>query len=185
VRLPVALALSLVLGGCSGNAPTTSPAPTSPTVAVPIRAETVQGRYRLSFELPRSTWKAGEPIDGVATLALVNGPGVDLGGSAGGLFVFDFAAVDGSHHVQPGADAACAPYRLEQERPMSSSIKKSGGFSPDEPDAPFYRAFFRDPIVRLPAGEWRITAIVWFVEGRGCAGQSRTIQVPLTAHIVA
>jgi hypothetical protein len=67
---------------------------------------------------------------------------------------------------------------------MVSPIKKSGGYSDSQPDAAFYRAFFADPLVRLPAGEWDITAIAVFTEGLGCQGvshsMSATIRVVVT-----
>jgi hypothetical protein len=173
------LALCLVIAGCAGAAP----APTSAPSSTPRHAEDVQGPFRLVFELAATTWKAGDPIDGVATLALVNGAAVDLGGSGGGLFGFDFAEVNGTRHVASVSTADCAPYRLEPTKPMTSVIRKSGGFSADDPDAAFYRAFLTDPVVRLPAGDWKITAIASFVEGKGCSGASRTLNAPIRVHI--
>ena len=46
-----------------------------------------------------------------------------------------------------------------------TGIVKSGGFSADDPDAAFYRAFFSEPLVRLPAGRWEIAAVASFVVG--------------------
>jgi hypothetical protein len=173
------LALCLVIAGCGGDATTPSAAASS----TPQRAQHLQGPFRLVFELPRTTWKTCDAIEGIATLALVKGGGVDLGGSGGGLFGFDFAEVNGTRHVEPASAADCAPYRLDPGVPMTSAIKKSGGFSADGLDADFYRAFLTDPIVRLPIGDWRITAIASFVEGGDCSGASRTLTAPILVHV--
>ncbi len=71
--------------------------------------------------------------------------------------------------------ADCAPYRLEAGQPLASGIKKSGAFSDDDPEAAFTRAFLGDPVVSLPAGDWRITAGASLVEGEGCSGASRNL----------
>ena len=180
MRRLVAFAPCLVVAGCAVGpaAPTSAPSSTSSQ-----HAEDHQGSFQLVFELPRGTWKAGDAIDGVATLALVSGSGVDLGGAGNGLFGFDFAEVDGSRHVEPAWDTVCAPYRLEPGKPMTSAIKKSGGFSADQPDADFYRSFLTDPVVHLPAGDWSISAIASFVEGKGCSGQSHTMRATIVVHV--
>ena len=167
----IALALCLAAGCAAGTAPSQ-------------HAEDLQGSFRLMFELPKSTWKVGDSIDGVATLALVNGSGVDLGGSGSGLLGFDFAEVNGSHHVEPAWTSNCAPYRLDPGRPITSPIKKSGGFYPEQPDADFNREFLTDPVVRLPAGDWKITAVASFVEGEGCSGPSHTMGATALVHVV-
>ena len=79
--------------------------------------------------------------------------------------------------------ADCAPYRLEPGRPLTSAITKSGGYSADDPNAAFYRAFLADPVVSLPAGDWRITAGASLVEGEGCSGASRNLSAPITVHV--
>jgi hypothetical protein len=135
------------------------------------------------FELPKASWRADEAIDGRATLNVVNGGGVELGGSGGGLVGFGFAQVGGPRRVDPGWDSDCSAYRLEPGKPITSGIKKSGAFSDDQPDAGFYRAFLTDPVVRLPAGDWTISAVASFVEGKGCSGASRTMTTTVVVHV--
>jgi hypothetical protein len=67
--------------------------------------------------------------------------------------------------------------------PLSSRLTKSGGFTAEDPDAAFYQAFFADPVVRLPAGEWRITAVASFTEGEGCTGKAVMLKVPITITV--
>jgi hypothetical protein len=59
---------------------------------------------------------------------------------------------------------------------------KSGGFAAEDPDAAFYRTFFADPLVRLPAGTWEITAVADFSEG-ACDGAHHTLRAPITVTI--
>jgi hypothetical protein len=144
----------------------------------------VQGAFELSFELPRTTFRAGEAIDGRAALGVVGGAPVAFGSSGGGPFVFEFTEINGRRHVSGAMTADCAPYRLDPGRPMTSAITKSGGFSDDDPDAAFYRAFLNDTPVSLPAGDWRITAGAVLVEGEGCSGASRNLAAPIVLHIL-
>jgi hypothetical protein len=161
--------LCLALAGCAATSALPS---SSPGASETRRAADRQGSFTLAFELPRLTWRAGEAISGTATLSLANGA-ADVSGSGSGLIGFDFAEVGGSRHVEPAQTADCRPYRLEADRPIGSGILKSGGFYPEQPNFEFYRSFLADPIVRLPAGEWTITALARFSEGKGCTGQSR------------
>ncbi len=167
----------------TSSAPGESAGPTSSTA----RAEATEGPFRLVFELPKDTWRADEAIDGLATLSLVEGTGMDLGGSGGGgggLIGFGIDEVDGSRHMGPAFTADCAPYRLEAGKPMTSPIKKSGGFSAEDPNAAFYNGFFADPAVHLPPGDWTISAVASFVEGQGCSGQSHDMRASILVHVL-
>ena len=172
------VALCLAVAGCGADS--TTPTPAVPSAA--HRAEAVQGSFRLVFELPRTTWKAGEAIDGVASLAVAD-VAADLGGSGGGLLGFDFAEANGARRMGYASTADCRPYRLDPGTPMTSGITKSVGFDGDDPNAAFYRAFIADPVVRLPAGDWTITAIASFVEGKDCTGASHTLAAPIVIHV--
>jgi hypothetical protein len=178
MRPLIAMALCLLVAACGS-------APVSPTASsVPgAQAAQLQAPYLLTLDLPRDTWKAGEPITGTATLSLVQGAGMDLGGSGGGLIFFDYTEVNGARHVGGAMTADCRPYRLESGTPVSAALSHSGGFSADQPDADFYRAFLTAPDVRLPAGDWKISAFAEFVEGQGCSGASRSIKTTVAVHV--
>ncbi len=177
-----ALAFGIVLGACAEQTP---PSPVSSSVDVAQRASDVQGAFQLTFELPRTTYRAGEAIEGQATLGVVGGSAVAFGSSGGGPFVFDVAEVGGLRRVGGAMTADCAPYRLEPGRPMVSAIIKSGGYSADDPEAAFAQAFLDgNPVVSLPAGDWRITAGASLVEGEGCSGASRSLAAPIVIHVI-
>jgi hypothetical protein len=176
-----AIAFALVVGACDGSS-APSPATASPDGPAQ-RVSDVQGAFQLTFELPRTTFRAGEPIDGLATLGVIGDGAIAFGSSGGGPFVFDFAEIEGGRHVGGVMDGACAAYRLEPGRPMTSEITKSGAFSAEDPEAAFYRTFLSDPVVSLPAGDWRITAAAALVEGKGCSGASRNLAAPITVRV--
>ena len=147
------------------------------------RAEATDGPFRLEFVVPKSTWRADEQIVGQASLSFAGQGGIDLGGSSGGLIGFGVSEVGGTRHMGVAADAACFSRRLEAGRPMVSGLMKSGGFSGDDPNAAFYRAFFADKGYHLPAGTWEIAAVASFVEGRDCRGASHTITARLRIRV--
>jgi hypothetical protein len=176
----VVCALSIVLAGCAGSRP-----PPSLDVGPAQRSSIVEGPFELVFDLPRSTYRAGEAIEGRATLGLVGGAPLAFGSSGSGPFVFDVEELDGRRRVGGLQTADCAPFRLEPGRPMTSAITKSGAYGDDEPEAAFTRDYLNgDPTVTLPAGRWRITAIASLVEGEGCSGTSRNLEAPIDVHVV-
>lgn len=177
-RLMVFALCLIVAAGCAQSvAPTPAPSLSG------VHAGHAQAPYLIQFDLPRDTWTAAETIEGLATLTLVQGSGVDLGGSGGGLLFFDYASVDGIHHVEPAMTLDCKAYRLEAGKPMTSTLTKSGGTYPEQPDFAFNQAFLTAPTVRLPAGDWKITAVASFVEGAGCSGQSRELRATAVIHV--
>jgi hypothetical protein len=136
------------------------------------------------FELPKVTWHADDAIMGVATLSVAGIQSTVLGGSGSGLIGFDYREVGGRRHVEPASTLDCASYPIGPADPISKPIGKSGGFDGADPDAAFYRAFLQGPDVRLPPGEWQITAIATFIDAEGCDGQSYSIEAPLTITVV-
>ena len=182
---PLALVACLLISGCApagvaptarpslaavdtpsaGVSPQATPSPSSaPSVTLSSKAQSTSDPFRLTFELPKDTWTAGEKISGLATLSVTGPKGVDVGRSGGGFFGFEFADTAGIHDIQPVWTADCDGDRIEPGKPVTSPIKKTGGFSADDPDASFERAFLNDPIIELPAGDWRISAMASFVE---------------------
>ena len=150
------------LAACS---PAPSPEPSS--AVEPVIAADEDGLFRLELELPKATYAAGEPIEGVARLRYGGQGGVEVAGPAGGLIGFSLVDVDGPRDVGGGQDAACAPYGLDRANPITTALTKSGGYSPDDPADDFIEAFLKDPVYRLPAGTWEIQAWTNFL-GQGC-----------------
>jgi hypothetical protein len=181
------LCVAIVVAACAGppNGSSTPAAPSSSAAqgsAYPVRAEASDGPFQLVFELPAATWQAGQPIDGRASLGIATG-GADVGGSGSGLVGFEFREVGGHLQVGPAWTSDCRQYHLDAGAPLVTEIVKSGGFAAEDPDAAFYRSFFADPLVRLPAGTWEIAAVADFTEGGACDGAQHTMQAPITVTI--
>ena len=200
------IALVGVIGGCTGagvaspgeptvGSPTAPPpaATAAPSATEPLNspspatgtAEDVEGRFRLTFVLPRTIWNADEAIEGEAILALIDDELAELGIAGNGPIEFIFKEVGGSREMGPAWDTVCDSARLTAASPIVRSIRKSGGYSDNLPDADFYLSFFADPLVRLPAGEWDITAVAEFTDGRDCGSADQfsmnaTVRVQIT-----
>lgn len=182
------LAAGLLLAACESMpqaAPTESPGavplPTRDPAAM-ARAEATDGPFRLVLELAGDTWQAGEPIDGHARLELLEGPAVDLFGSGGGVLGFEVREVDGRREMGGAWTADCVAHRLAPGAPLQSGLAKSGGYSGDDPEAAFYRAFYADPLFRLPAGRWEVTAVVSAALD-DCGGRPVALRAPITITV--
>jgi hypothetical protein len=173
-----ALVISLLVAACAGPVPST-PGPTDS----PATATDAHGRYALTFTLPRTTYADREEIrGGAAALALEPGPDVVVGGSRD-LLSFGFKEVNGTREMGPASGSMCAKHPLSAATPVTSGIVKSGGWSDDMPDAGFYSGFFADPAVRLPPGDWDITAYANLVEGPGCSGDQVDLKATVRVHV--
>jgi hypothetical protein len=64
-------------------------------------------------------------------------------------------------------DYGAAPYTVASDAPVTSRLRKSGGWAPGDPNAGFYQRWVDDPELRLPTGTWEITAWVQLFD-RSC-----------------
>jgi hypothetical protein len=55
------------------------------------------------------------------------------------------------------SDAACDHKSYDRGVATPMRFTKSGGFTDDDPNAPFYRQFDGDPRLILPPGRWRLS----------------------------
>jgi len=124
-----------------------------------------EGAFRLIFRLPQATYQTTEPISGTATLAVTDGQDASISASGDGPLGFSFVEVGGTRRMDAAWHDDCRHFTLEAKSPMSSAIKKSGGWSGEDPNAAFYQAFIADPEVHLPPGTWDISAVASFYEG--------------------
>src|SRR5690348_10850072 len=97
-RLRLFAVLVVVVAGCAAPTPTPASSP-SAVQAGAARATDSEGAFRLTFELPHTTYRAGEAIEGLATLGVMGNAPVLFGSSGGGPFVFDFAEINGRRRV--------------------------------------------------------------------------------------
>jgi hypothetical protein len=134
--------------------------------------------------LPKTIWRTTEEVTGKATLALVTPTSMTVWGSGSGILGFGFAQVGGDKNVGWIRTADCGPRQLEASTPLVSPITKTPSYSESAPPTDFYRVFGTDPLIHLPAGDWRISAVTDFTED-GCGGTRHELQAALVIHVVA
>lgn len=158
--------------------------PSAPPTDAPANSSLTEGSFRLTFELPKTTWKADETVTGRSELVLIAGTSATLAGSGGGPLAFAFVSIDGKHRVEPAWTADCATHQLKADSPITSAITKSGGFSQEDPDYEFLHSFLAEGgTVRLPAGDWDVSAIAMFSEGAGCSGPNHDMRATVRIHV--
>jgi len=155
--------------------------PTS-SVGEPVSVTRMDGGYSLTFTVAKASWHVSEVVEGNATISVVNGHDTAISGAGENVFGFEFSRIGGPM-FQPVWPASCKSYLIRPDQPLVFAIEKSGTIDPMEPNAPYYREFFRDPLIRLPAGEWRITAIAQIHDGPECAGASRLVRLPIDLRV--
>jgi hypothetical protein len=148
------------------SAPPGASSTNPPITAPPVAAEATEGDFRLELVVQQERYRAGQPIIADMTLTyLGDEPSLSLWGSGLGVLGSRLRQIDGSIEHGWATTTDCRPHPIAPGEPMHSPFVKSGGHSADEPNADFYEAYFRDPLLRLPPGRWEITAVTGFTAG--------------------
>jgi len=151
------IALIVVASGVAADCGEESVSPDSG----PITSSAEGNGFVLAVTLPADTYTPVDPIELEVTLTWQGAaPTKKVWGSAGGPLLFALKQLDGPIEIGPASDAACAIHEFVRGVPQVSGYRKSGGYSDTDPNAAFYKAFFADPKLRLPVGQWRISVIV-------------------------
>ena len=165
--------------------PTIPDGPTGPPIdGEPVTATGADASFRLTLEAGQDRYRAGQEIDVVATLTYL-GPadGVVVRGSSHDLIGFAVKSDDWAIAVDPAFTTDCAPHDMKRNVPVPYPFAKSGGYSPGEPLARFYAAYFADSSLRLPAGTWTITAAgSWYVGDCGDELHERSASVTVVVE---
>ena len=102
-------------------------------------------------------------------------------GAAGGPLNFGYKELTGHRELGPASDAACAPHALSVEAPIVVALGKSGGWSESSP-TPRSSAFLKGPDIRLPAGDWLVTAAAISARLVG-DGFTHDLTAPIELHV--
>ena len=136
-----------------------SPAPTAsavPSESPGLSRSTDDGVFELTVTTPQSTWVADEPIEVGATFTYVGDE--ETAPYGGDTVLFEVEQLDGPVDSGYSRDLACPGDSYSRGQARTFSLAKSGHFDPRADDAAFWRAWFEDPDLRLPAGTYRIIA---------------------------
>lgn len=141
----------------------------------PAQAETAAGHLWLGLRhepngAPRQ-YVAGERIRLGAHLTYYGGPTRRLEYSAGMHQIeFGLEQLDGPIYPVPASSIPCMRYSLKAGEPFREPFRKMGGFDATDPLADWYRDYFADEALRLPAGVYLLSALAygWL---DGCAGE--------------
>ena len=154
---PLALAaiLAIAVSGCDFSS-TTSDEP----AAVGGRADAAG--FVLEVRLPSRTFATIDVIPVATTLTWTGAPGQGrIWGSGSGPVTFAIEEVGGSLRMMGGAMTAdCRMTEYPAGVRTEIPFRKSGGWTAEDPNADFYTAWFKDPLLHLPAGRWRLTVSV-------------------------
>lgn len=143
-------------------------------------AEFDWGYFWLTLTSDKLEYAAGEPIEISAEL-MYDGPSpIALSGVFSLVNGFGIKQLDGPLTMGLGWDEPCMPHEMRAYEPYTVPLQKSASWSPDDPNAAFYRDWASDPVLRLPAGTWLVTAYSDFTVGTGCSGE----RVELTGSVV-
>ena len=154
-----------------GNEPSSNPLPTAPAptprLASATPTSTVEpspsptstplpagdGSFRLELTIPKDTYATDEVIEPVATLTYLGPADRVAYGHASPAVFFTIEQLDGDAQMTGGADDVCNVDTIGRAEPIHIPFHKSGQIG-----LGFDVAWFRDPVLRLPPGRWRISA---------------------------
>jgi len=186
-RLVLSPLVALFVAACSVTPTPTplgsdaQPGPTTPELA----AGTVSGQgMTLSVTAEPAVVAAGELIDVQAVVTNDGAEPIVLSGSGSGFVFFSVTRVeDGLSSGEPAMTGDCARHVVNPGEPTVVPFSKSGGFSPDDPDAAFLRTYFAEPELTLPTGTWRIDVTTAATIGEGCVGEPLDLAISLLVTV--
>ncbi|HEY3162809.1 MAG TPA: hypothetical protein VGJ71_00540, partial [Candidatus Limnocylindrales bacterium] len=168
-----------------GVAPMASRAPNgnAPAVGTPsvIHVTTADGTFRLDLDVPTSHYITTDAIAPVATLTYVGPAESATVFHAASPIGFRINEVGGNRVMGGGMDQPCLSTPLTKGTGKGYPFEKAGSPT-DDPSAGFDGSWYQDPVLRLPAGQWRIMVELDAYLG-GCGGAAERHQLTLSAEV--
>lgn len=154
-RAVLAAVVILVAAACDAG-------PSSTDEPAAIGGRVVANGFVLEVRLPTQTFAPTDAIPVTTTLTWTGAPGGGrIWGSGSGPVSFTFTEVGGARRMMGGAMTAdCAMKEFAPGVVTSIPLGKSGGWTGEDPNAAFYEAWFRDPVLHLPTGQWQLRVSV-------------------------
>lgn len=160
--------------------------PTGPLITGdPVAAEDADSSFRLTLEADQDRYRAGQEIGVMATLTYL-GPDdavIARGSSNPGLIGFAVESDDPAIRTNAAFTTDCGAHEMVRGVAVEYPFGKSGGYSADEPLAPFYEAYYASPELRLPAGTWTISAGGGWYTGDDCGDQLHSLNASVTVVV--
>ncbi len=186
-QIPFAVLLALAVAACGAlPAPTEIGPPEVPGPSVPAVATGAvrNGDLTLSAVAEPVEVAAGRVIHVTATLANEGVEDVEISGSGTGIVYFTVTRLeDGLTSGPPFMDGDCRSYPLSAGERTEVPFRKSGGYSPDDPNAAFMDAYYADPELTLPAGTWKIEVAAYGSIGANCSGDPLDLALELVVTV--
>jgi len=172
-----------------GRPPKASGSGPSPSFEPSTEGQAKNDLFALTIATDRTQVVADEPIAITTTLRYIStakNKNATVSGPGGGLVAFGVEQLDGPIDTGPGWRLSCGFHRFAPGEVQEILFEKSGGFDADGPMAGFWRTWFADSILRLPEGQYVITAYAYH-GGRGavCTGPWETLTASVSLEVVA
>ena len=178
VRLLIGAIAAVVLVAVGGLVLRTEPPRTGPGVPVGSTAEDTS--FRLVLTTPQTTYSEEDAIEPVATVTYLGPRPTEALFHAAYPIAFQIEEVGGERGMGGGMDQPCLRTELAKGESAALPFAKAG--SPDDARRGFDRAWYVDPILRLPAGTWRIIAHLDVSLG-DCGGEPHHLTVENTVVV--
>lgn len=166
-------------------APSTGPALPSPGTAgspVLVSATDSDATFTITVSVPQGVATTTTAITPVAELQYIGPEGsVTIYHGAPAIY-WRILEIDGQRGMGWAVDTICDSTTLVSGTSLTAPFRKGGEIS-DDPTTFFDRAWFQDPTLRLPAGQWAISAVFDAALG-GCGGEhhelTATVEIEVT-----
>ena len=127
---------------------------------------------------------AGVPIDVEAVITHDRPDALVVSGSGSGIVSFSVTRLEDGLTSGPSAMTGdCARHQLPAGAPTVVPFSKSGGYSPDDPNADFLDIYFSRPELTLPLGTWQVDVATHGSLGEGCGGPPLDLTVSVVVTV--
>jgi hypothetical protein len=172
-RLSAGAVAAVVLVLLGGLALRDLPPRTGPGDPVGTSAEDTN--FRLALTTPRATYSPDEAIEPVASVTYLGPRATETISHAAYPIGFQIKEVGGERSMGGAMAEPCLRTELAKGESAVLPFGKAG-VPIDDPSTGFNRAWYEDPVLRLPKGTWRIIAYldVWLND---CGGERHQLTV--------
>lgn len=160
----LAVVAVLVVGGLALRGSAAEP-------AGPVFASAEDALFRLTLTTPQATYGTNDPIRPIATVTYLGPQEAVTTFHATSPVGFRIEEIGGDRLMSGATRLPCRSTELARGAPALYPLAKSGDTS-----SGFDEAWYRDPVLRLPAGTWRIIAMFHVTLG-DCAADAERHQL--------